>query len=143
MINSIWITLLLYWYYLYSLKDSTFLSKTPGWRTDLEDECSVRKYKEWTNKILLTSYDKTIHFYFTVLCWRKMTLAGIIKNDDWKMRHMNTGRSWQGSLLLQKCVGTQKVHTKKKRPSIFIPIAGDVPVPFPLVRGGHTFFLVC
>jgi len=60
----------------------------------------------------------------------------------WKMRHMNTGRSRQGSLLLQKGAGTQKVHAKKKRPSLFIPNAGDVPVPFPVVRSGHTFFSV-
>ena len=32
------------------------------------------------------------------------------------------------------------VHTMKKRPSLFIPNAGDVPVPFPFVRSGSTFF---
>ena len=46
-------------------------------------------------------------------------------------------KSQQGSLLLQKGVGTQKACAKKKRPSLFIPNAGDVPVPFPLVRSGH------
>ena len=59
-----------------------------------------------------------------------------------KMRHMNTGRSRQGSLLKQKGAGAQKARSKKKRPSLFIPNAGDVPVPFPLVRSGCTFFLV-
>lgn len=29
---------------------------------------------------------------------------------------------------MQKGSGTQKVHAKKKRPSLFIPNAGDVPV---------------
>ena len=33
------------------------------------------------------------------------------------------GRSRQGSLLLQKGMGTQKVHAKKKRPYLFIPNA--------------------
>jgi len=34
-----------------------------------------------------------------------------------KMRHMTTGRSRQGSLLLQKGAGAQKPRAKKKRPS--------------------------
>ena len=58
-----------------------------------------------------------------------------------KMRHMNRGRSQQGSLLLHKGAGAQKARTKKKRPSLFIPNAGDVPVPFPLVRSGAHSWL--
>ena len=34
-------------------------------------------------------------------------------------------------------------HAKKTRPSLSIPNAGDIPVPFPLVRSGCTFFSVC
>ena len=41
------------------------------------------------------------------------------KWDTW------TRRSQQGSLLLQKGVGAQKACAKKKRPSLFIPKAGD------------------
>ena len=41
---------------------------------------------------------------------------------------MNTGRSQQGSLLLQKGAGIQKAHARKKRPSLFIPNTDDVPV---------------
>ena len=33
-------------------------------------------------------------------------------------------------------------NCKEKRPSLFIPNAGDGPVPFPLVRSGRTFFPV-
>ena len=47
---------------------------------------------------------------------------------------------------MQKGAGTQKGYSKsrakKKRPSLFIPNAGDVPVPFPLVRSECTFFWV-
>ena len=39
-------------------------------------------------------------------------------------------------------VDTQKSCSKKKRPSLFIPNTGNVPVTFPLVRSGCTFFLV-
>ena len=56
-----------------------------------------------------------------------------------KMRRMNMGGSRQASLLLWKSAGAQKAHAKKKRPSLFIPNAGDVPVPFPRVRSGRTF----
>ena len=52
------------------------------------------------------------------------------------------GGSRQASLLLWKSAGAQKAHAKKKRPSLFIPNAGDVPVAFPRVRSGCTFFLV-
>ena len=34
----------------------------------------------------------------------------------WKVRHMNTGRSRQGSLLLQKGAGTQKAREEKTLP---------------------------
>ena len=64
------------------------------------------------------------------------------KKDTKKKKKENTGRSRQASLLLQKGTGAQKAPAKKKRPSLFIPNAGDVPVPFPLVRSGSTFFLV-
>ena len=60
----------------------------------------------------------------------------------WKMRHGHTGRSRQGSFLLQEGAGAQKAPAKKKRPSLLVPSAGDGPVPFPLVRSGRTFFLV-
>ena len=49
---------------------------------------------------------------------------------------MNTGRSRQGSFLVQKGAGAQKVQARKRRASLFIPKAGEVPVPFPLVRSG-------
>ena len=48
------------------------------------------------------------------ICW-----GHSLDSQCQKMRHMNTGRSRQDSLLLQG-VGTHKVHTKKKRSSLFI-----------------------
>ena len=71
-----------------------------------------------------------------------MVLENCLDRQCWKVRHMNTGRSQQGSLLLQTDEGTQKACTKKKRHSLFIPNSGGIPVPFPLVRSGRTFFSV-
>ena len=36
----------------------------------------------------------------------------------------------------------KKCTLQTKDPPLFIPNAGDVPVPFPWVRSGHTFFPV-
>ena len=39
--------------------------------------------------------------------------------------------------------GSSKKHVcRTKDPPLFVPNAGDVPVPFPWVRSGHTFFPV-
>ena len=54
-----------------------------------------------------------------------------------KVRHMNTGRSRQGSLLLQKGAGTQKGQAKKERPSLFTPNAGGIPVHWS-GQGAHS-----
>ena len=84
---------------------------------------------------------------FLYVSFRELSVFLPVLENGWdchcrKMRHMNSGRSRQGSLFLQKGIGTQKAHAKKKRPSLFIPNVGDVPVPFPLVRSGHTFFSI-
>ena len=54
------------------------------------------------------------------------------------MRHVNQEKSRQGSLLLQKGAGTPKTVRRTEDPPLFIPNAGDVPVPFPWARSGCT-----
>ena len=53
----------------------------------------------------------------------------------------NTGRSRQGSFLLQKGVGAPEKACPTKDPP-FIPNAGGGPAPLPWVRSGLTFFPV-
>lgn len=57
-------------------------------------------------------------------------------------KNEETGRSRQGSFLLQEGAGAQKAPAKKKRPSLLVPSTGDGPVPFPWVRPGRKLFSV-
>ena len=69
--------------------------------------------------------------------------SSVLENETHEHRKISTRlfTSAEGCRY-SKSMGTQKAHTRKKRPSLFFPNAGDVPVPFPLARSGHMFFSV-